>query len=293
MPNKDFLENYPLYKECNAEETRSIDPRSLIATPVGYSSHNAALYLINKPAINDNCPICKRRQTYNMINDYGDKENDPAGNIFHVNYICMGCQKHEKNFFIYFFDKKIKTKKQETKKTKLYMMKVGQFPSWSIKMDENILKILNETERKMYQNGLICESQSYGIGAYAYYRRIVESMIDKLLNKIFDLVEKENKDEYKEALKEIEKSKNTSDKIKLVKNMLPQSLKLNGMNPLGALYKALSVGIHNEDDVVCLELAEDIRSILLFLSKKITEHENDRNKFTNSLKRLLEKKQTK
>ncbi len=35
---------------------------------------------------------------------------------------------------------------------------------------------------KDYRKGLICENHSYGVGAYSYYRRIIENVIDDLLN---------------------------------------------------------------------------------------------------------------
>ena len=60
------------------------------------------------------------------------------------------------------------------------MKKVGQSPAWDIVMDKELESLLGD-HAYFYKSGLICESQRYGIGAFAYYRRIVEEVIDELL----------------------------------------------------------------------------------------------------------------
>jgi hypothetical protein len=81
-----------------------------------------------------------------------------------------------------------------------YVMKVGQAPSWDITPDRALEKMLG-TRSDYYRKALVCESQSYGIGAFAYYRRIVEEIIDALLLDITDLVENdEQKEKYQQAL---------------------------------------------------------------------------------------------
>jgi hypothetical protein len=54
-----------------------------------------------------------------------------------------------------------------------FVQKVGQFPPWSIRVDRNAEQILGQ-HVEIYKRGLTCESQGYGIGAFSYYRRIVE-----------------------------------------------------------------------------------------------------------------------
>ena len=48
--------------------------------------------------------------------------------------------------------------------------------------------------------GLVSESQGYGIGAFAYYRRIVEEIIDEMLKQIGDLISGVDKERYAAAL---------------------------------------------------------------------------------------------
>jgi DNA-binding transcriptional ArsR family regulator len=131
-------------------------------------------------------------------------------------------------------------------------MKVGQYPAWDISIDKSISSVLGKY-KELFKKGLICESQGYGIGAYAYYRRIVELSIDELLDDICELVDESGRDKYKIALRKTKETSVASEKIELVKDLLPASLRPAGMNPLGLLYGFLREGIHDKSDEECIE----------------------------------------
>src|SRR5271163_2712540 len=109
----------------------------------------------------------------------------------------------------------------------------GQFPAWSIDGDPALLKLLGGYGA-YYKKGLICESQAYGIGAFGYYRRIVEEVIDTLLDDIAGLLAGEELAKYQEALQKTKATIVTQEKIDLVKDLLPPILRPAGMNPLQA-----------------------------------------------------------
>jgi len=171
-------------------------------------------------------------------------------------------------------------------------MKVGQFPPWDISVDQNLAKILGD-HLTSYKHGLICESQGYGIGAHAYYRRIVETIIDQLLTELEQLIGENEREKYKEALEQTKKTKVAQEKIALVKDLLPVSLRPRGMNPLGLLHDQLSSGLHAETDEQCLEIAEAIRNALNFLVKQVMQAQAEAKQFTDSMKKLLDKKSQK
>ncbi|HYT43980.1 MAG TPA: hypothetical protein VEP90_16690 [Methylomirabilota bacterium] len=257
MPDKAFLEDYPLLKKFDFA-------RSYFATDFGH---------LPKPAINMHCAKCKSNQTYNMINEYGENlENGDEvgiwGETVRAQYKCSACNNSEYLFFIEFiFIKHEKNDKGNTFEVG-YIRKVGQNPPWSIKMEKNLEEMLVEYA-DFYKRGLICESQGYGIGAYAYYRRIVETIIDQLLDSIPELLEADEQEKYKEALEKAKQTARAKDKIALVKDMLPPSLKAEGYNPLSIIYKSLSEGIHGLSDDDCLVQAELIRNSLNFLVDEI------------------------
>ena len=265
MPNKEFLEEYSLFRKLNAEIPGTLDN-------------------LPKVSINMDCRECGSIQTFNMINEYYEnhrvmntRSNDQKVRLV---YECQSCRRFTRQFHIYISSDLD------------FIYKFGQYPEWEIKMDKNLEKTLGK-HAKTFRKGLVCESQGYGIGAFSYYRRITEEIIDELLDSIEDLIEEEHKAEYKEALEKTKTTRVTQEKIDLVKDLLPTILKPNGMNPLGVLHSELSEGLHAETDQACLENANHIKGILMFLVNQIIQSKEAAKGFTASMKSLLDKKSKK
>jgi len=259
MPDAKFLETYPLYRKFRAD--------------IGYYLNN-----ISKPPIRMYCHTCGCPQTFNMSSEYYQNYSYDApssGKVIRVVYLCAACKKYEHFFLLHFADD--------------YVMKVGQCPPWEIVPDKNLSELLGE-HQDYYKKGLVCESQGYGIGAYAYYRRIVESIIDSLLDSIADLIPESEKQRYLEVLKETKKTTIAQEKIELVKDLLPEILRPDGMNPLNLLHSTLSEGLHAKTDEECLEIASTIRDTLVFLVNQILQTKESSKKFTTRMRKLLEKK---
>ncbi|MFA7309066.1 MAG: hypothetical protein WC045_03270 [Patescibacteria group bacterium] len=297
MANKKFLEEYPLYKKYE--------------TAWNQEEHDYSWMTLGKlpePAIHMYCTVCDSDQTFNMRNEYYDDsymglernntefqkyaeevklvycEKIPAaGKVLRSDYLCSACGKGRMIFLIYFFREKIGSR------SVLCMMKVGQTPPWSIVVNKEMEKLLG-SNAEHYKKGLICESQSYGIGAYAYFRRITETIIDELLDSISDLLEGKEKELYADALAKTKATRVTQDKIDLVKHLLPVSLRPDGLNPLDILHSALSQGLHVEDDEVCLEQAEAIKKVLVFLVSQIIKKKDEAKEFTKGMREILNKK---
>ncbi|REH37958.1 hypothetical protein DFR26_1744 [Paraperlucidibaca baekdonensis] len=266
MPYKKFLEEYSLYRKFKVTQ---LPPRTDVLPVV---------------QINMECPKCSSNQTFVMTNKYWENceySNYPVeGLVFRMVYLCVHCQEFERVFYI-----KVADDKQ-------WLMKVGQFPSWEIKGDVNIEKLLGE-HSGYYRKGLVCESQGYGIGAFGYYRRIVEEIIDGLLDEIAELLTDSELLEYQDALAKTKETIVTQEKIDLVKDLLPPILRPEGMNPLSALHSALSEGLHAESDEECLEYAETCREILIFLVNQVAASKAASKGFTDSMRKLLDKKSKK
>ncbi len=266
MITKEFLEEYSLFRKLESDENeKEGDVRKW-----------------NKIPINMSCAYCESNQTFNMINEFwhaGYKETEvhAYNRIINLNYLCQSCKEFKREFNV-FVDDDLN-----------FIYKVGQYPEWEIKMDSNLEKVLNK-HAKTFRKGLVCEAQGYGIGAFAYYRRITEDVIDELLESISDLIDVENQAEYKIALEKTKNTRVTQEKIDLIKDLLPSILKPNGMNPLGVLHSELSEGIHAESDKACLENANHIKSILTFLINQIIQSKESAKDFTQSMKSLLDKK---
>lgn len=264
MPNKEFLEEYSLFRKFKIELPKTLDK-------------------FPKPPINMYCEICGSVQTFNMTNEYHEfyhYANVPAGDTkIRLLYLCQSCRKFARQFHIYI------------SQSLDFVYKFGQYPEWEIKLDKNLEKTLGR-HSKTFRKGLVCESQGYGIGAFAYFRRITEEIIDELLDSISDLIDTGHKEKYLAALEATKKTRVTQEKIDLIKDLLPNILRPNGMNPLGVLHSELSEGLHAATDESCLENASHIKDILTFLVNQIIISKEASRQFTNSMKALLEKKST-
>jgi hypothetical protein len=273
--NKEFLEEYSLFRKFTFTVPKYLNE-------------------ILKPPINMECEDCKNTQTFNMINQYWESNRFYDKNALEKGFVkaqsngekvillyeCQSCKKFTRQFNV-FISPDLD-----------YVYKFGQYPEWEIKMDKNLVSMLGK-HSKTFRKGLVCESQGYGIGAFAYYRRITEEIIDELLESITDLIETEHKTKYREALEKTKQTRVTQEKIDLVKDLLPSILKPEGMNPLGVLHSKLSEGLHEETDQSCLENATYIKDILTFLINQIIQSRESAKGFTERMKLLLEKKSKK
>jgi len=77
-----------------------------------------------------------------------------------------------------------------------------------------------------------------------------------------------------------------SKAVEAVKEAIPQRLLIAGQNPLTLLHSALSMGLHNQSDEKCLELAKDIRLILAEMSELLGQALKDERELKEAVSRL-------
>ena len=85
------------------------------------------------------------------------------------------------------------------------------------------------------------------------------------------------------ARKEISFSKALDD----AKDAIPQALLVKGHNPLTLLHRALSGGVHEKTDQQCLELAQDIRVVLVALAERLSQMLEEEAELSTAVHRLL------
>lgn len=192
-------------------------------------------------------------------------------------YRCLSCEEFRRHFVI------------SIAEDLNSITKVGQYPAWSVKPDSDVSQMLGSHKDYLIK-GLVCESQSYGIAAFSYYRRIVEEIIDGLLEEIGGLISDDEKAAYDAALSEVKATRIAAEKIELVKDLLPPILRPEGMNPLALLHGVLSEGLHANTDERCLELAVEVREILTFLASQVAATSAASRSFTERMRTLLDKR---
>jgi hypothetical protein len=151
------------------------------------------------------------------------------------------------------------------------VIKVGELPELHIDLPSNLPGFLGE-DYGIFIKGLKSEKAGLGMGAFSYYRRVVENQKSRLFTKIAEAGKKlripsENIIALEAAAKEQQFSKALDD----AKDFFPESLRIEGHNPMKLLHSALSEGMHAKTDEDCLTIAHSIRIILQDLSIRIKD----------------------
>ena len=147
--------------------------------------------------------------------------------------------------------------------------KIGEMPKPTKRLGARAKKLVGD-QWELYAKGASDEAAGNGIGAFAYYRRVVEVSRNSIVEAICKAAH-----ELEVPPEDIEKIRATKDSIRFSKSLdeiddlIPKDLKNKGRNPLKSLYSPLSVGLHNRSDSQCLEAAADIRVLLDDLGEKI------------------------
>ncbi len=134
---------------------------------------------------------------------------------------------------------------------------------------DRLLKLFGD-DRAIFLKGRQCENQGLGVGAYSYYRRVVENQKNRILDKIIEIAERVGFDAGSvDSLKAAKNESQFTRALDSVKDVIPESLLVDGKNPLKLLHSALSVGLHERSDQECLEVASVIRLVLGELAERL------------------------
>lgn len=198
----------------------------------------------------------------------------------HLHYQCSNCQRYDKTFSIH-------VEPFPEKRGHAEAYKYGEMPPFGVPVPNRLLKMLGK-QRDNFLKGRRCENQGLGIGAFAYYRRVVESQKNEILDEMIAVSRKQNASAktiaaLEEAKSEIQFSKAVSS----VKLGLPDSILINSHNPLTLLHSALSAGVHEHTDERCLELAQAVRLVLVELAERLTQALKNEAELNTAVSRLL------
>lgn len=207
----------------------------------------------------------------------GIGEKRPPFNVF-VEYRCRNCRESVKTFAI--------AGGYSESPRAWRLTKYGEIPRFGPPIPSRIYTLVGG-ERDQFLRGWRCELQGLGVGAFVYYRRVVESQKNRMLEEIIRVTERLSGDQA--LLMELRTARDETQftkAIEAVKHALPQSLLVNGHNPLKLLHTALSSGVHELDDSTCLELATSIRVVLVELAERLALALKDEAGLNAALQRL-------
>lgn len=165
--------------------------------------------------------------------------------------------------------------------------KLGEYPPYGPRIPSKLTGLIGP-DRDILIKGQRCEYQGLGIGAFAYYRRVVENQKNRILEEIIKVSEKigapqDRINTLRRAVEETQFSK----ALDMAKEVMPENLFINGQNPIRVLHGVLSHGVHELPDEQCVGLARSVRVVLGKLSEKLSEILKDEAEVEEALSTLL------
>jgi hypothetical protein len=168
--------------------------------------------------------------------------------------------------------------------------KYGEDPAFGPHLPPQLVTLVRP-QRDLFFKGRRCESQGLGIGAFAYYRRVIEDQKAAIIDAIIEACNKANADS--SLIAELTEAKNETqfDKaVSVIKHALPEGLLIKGHNPLTLIHNALSAGLHAHSDEKCLELATTIRLVMIDFAEKLAVFRKTQSDLDDAVTKLLQKK---
>jgi hypothetical protein len=166
-------------------------------------------------------------------------------------------------------------------------LKVGQFPPLAIELSSELSKALGEENAELYKKALINANYNHGLGAIAYFRRVLENKVNLIIDLIAEALRLEQVEVEAKELEKIKRSHRVEDKIDFASGILPKNLRPGGHNPLDKLYAAASAGLHGESDDDCLIIFNDARFVFEYLFKNLTVSNEEAREYVKKLSNPL------
>jgi hypothetical protein len=167
-------------------------------------------------------------------------------------------------------------------------IKVGEWPPFGPKISARVISILGEN-KDLFLMGRRAEIQGLGIGALAYFRRVVENQKDHMIDEIIRVVRRTgSSDPQIEKLKSAKMETRFKEAVELISDALPRALLINGYNPLALLDQAISKGSYVDNDTDALKLATALRKILSELAERVVRALEDQTELDAAVNYILQ-----
>lgn len=244
------------------------------------STYGPVSYDLIAPELQLHCP----QQTCNASMFFHSKSggNTLSGEDWtktYLTYLCRNCGKFSKMFAIgiRLVDERI-----------CEAYKFGELPPFGPPLPSRVLRLI-QPDRELFLRGRRCENQGLGIGAFTYYRRVVENQWTRLVDEMIKVgIAIKTPTSTIAALEASRTEQQFSKSVKELRDAIPPVLLINGHNPLALLHNALSQGVHNLPDEECLTLATSIRVVLVELAEKLGQALKDEKELSEAVSRLLQ-----
>lgn len=226
------------------------------------------------------CEICGQQRPFQDLRSRGGGAGMPspvlATGTSYFQFTCVSCKKSYRTYLV----------EQVMGDENIRVQKYGELPRKRLVRNRVLQKFLKD-DLENYEKAVACLSHEYGVAAFAYFRRVVENNINRLL----DLVQEDAQSstvnaDIISALAELRKNSPMSEKISVANHALPEHLKPDGLNPLGKLYQVLSEAVHSLSEEECLNRAKATSECLAYLVSELASRKEHRSRFKSMVGEL-------
>jgi len=270
----EFLENVP-----PSQWRKVLDGCQIKHTPAGAAYHELARPELELHCSSDSCngPRFFRYEEGSVNLIRGEQK------MTYLTYVCSNCREGRKIFSLLI-------KRESEDSTDALAYKFGEQPNYGPPVPARLTRLLGD-KREIFLQGRLCENQGLGIAAFVYYSRAVENHKNQILDEIIGFAQKVGAPPGMiKTLGDAKKQKHFKKAFQSVKDAVPPALLINGHNPLLLLHSALSGDVHQQTDESCLELAHDVRVVLVELAERLGQSLKDEAELNTVVTRLLRSK---
>jgi hypothetical protein len=209
----------------------------------------------------DYCSECDGERRHNRI-----KCGIFEGGYHFATYRCVDCDENSKRDFGLFLTHADPVEGPDA----VIAKKVFQKPDFGTPIPKNLFDLIGEDNRQHFLNARRSVARGLGIGAYTYYRRIIENNKLALVDSVLKVARKVGSSaEQVVHLEAAAKERQFSKAIGMLRDIqaIPAVLQIGGHNPLLLLHDELSEGVHAMTDEGCLVRAQHAEVILFELAR--------------------------
>ncbi len=145
-----------------------------------------------------------------------------------VKYLCKNCGQTQKTFALVVVP--------DANRSSGRVQKLGEIPPFGPPTPPRVMKLVGE-DRELFLKGRRAELRGLGIGAFAYYRRVVEEQKGRIIEEIGKVAAKiKPSKETAELFAKAKIETQFSTAIDMIKSAIPETLLIDGHNPLTLLH---------------------------------------------------------
>jgi hypothetical protein len=222
----------------------------------------------------------KGKLRFEYVNDNQFLTRDQARYLF-AKYVCRNCRQTVKTYAIALV--------ADARGYGGIAWKLGELPVFGPRVPARVITLIG-ADRELFLSGRRAENRGLGVGAFAYYRRVVESQKGRIIQQMSKVAKKLGAAESDLKLFTLAAGETQFEKaIDIVRSAIPSALLISGRNPLTLLHKALSDGLHERTDEECLECAREIRLVLTELAERMAQVLKEESELVDAVNKLLER----